>query len=112
MPDAPWIQVCDTEEIPPDSGVTVLVEGKQIAIFNFSSRDERFACQNNCPHWNELILSRGLLGDDNGEPKITCPMHKRNYSLLDGRCLSDSSLKINIVPVLIKDGTVLINTYP
>ena len=37
---------------------------------------------------SEFVLSRGMLGDQNGTPKVACPLHKKTFSLESGACLS------------------------
>ena len=34
-------------------------------------------------------LSRGMIGSQDGEPKVACPFHKKTFSLQTGKCLSD-----------------------
>lgn len=43
-----------------------------------------------------FILDHGLIGDDGkgGTPYVSCPMHKRNYSLRGGDCLNDEDYSI------------------
>lgn len=82
-----WIRVARTEDFPADAGACVKVGGMQVAVFNFSSRGEWYTCQNNCPHKGDMVLSRGLLGDLNCEPKVACPQHKKTFSLRTGKNL-------------------------
>lgn len=95
-------------DFPVDGGACVLVEGEQVAIFNFGHR-EWFAVQNRCPHEQQMVLSRGLIGDAKGEPKVACPLHKNTFSLVDGHHLGgnpDFQLKTWLVEV--KDGMVMV----
>ena len=41
-------------------------------------------------------------------PKVVCPMHKKNFSLEDGRDLAGEDLKIATYPVKIENGNVYI----
>jgi NAD(P)H-dependent nitrite reductase small subunit len=83
-----WIKIGAIADMPVDSGVNFKHEDKQIAIFNFG-HTEWYATQNLCPHKQQMVLSRGLLGDSKGELKITCPLHKYSFSLKSGQCLAD-----------------------
>lgn len=103
-----WIKVAKIDDIPQEGGACVKVKDEQIAIFNFTSRNEWYATENRCPHRNEMILSRGMIGDKNGEPKVACPFHKRNYSLISGKCISGDDYSIKTFPVKIEDGNVFI----
>jgi nitrite reductase (NADH) large subunit len=68
-------------------------------VFNFTSRGEWYASQNMCPHKREFVLSRGLIGDANGVPKVACPVHKKTYSLETGKGLNDKEFSIQTFPV-------------
>jgi len=79
-----WIKVCSTSDILENGGSCVTIAGEQIAIFNLDNRREWYAVQNMCPHKQQFVLSRGLVGDAQGEPKVACPLHKNNFSLRTG----------------------------
>ncbi len=87
LPHAKWHRVGRVSDFPKDAGACVKCEGMQIAVYRFSSRPgvtgtrEWHACQNLCPHKRELVLSRGILGDQGGVPKVACPIHKKAFSL-------------------------------
>ena len=93
-------------EFEREGGVSAKIGNKQIAIFYFESRIEWYACDNACPHTGDMVLSRGLLGDSNGEPKVVCPLHKRNFSLQSGECLNDENLKVSLYQVLVENDSV------
>ena len=57
-----------------------------------------------------MALSRGMLGSQQGEPKIACPFHKKTFSLKDGHCLNDEACgNIAVYEVRVKDGEVYID---
>ncbi len=43
---AVWSLACSVSEIPEDGGACVLINGEQIAIYNFARRGEWYATQN------------------------------------------------------------------
>ena len=86
-----WIAVCKVEDIPEDGGACALVNGEQIAIFNFKSIGKWYATQNMCPHRQQMALSRGMIGTTGEVPKVACPFHKKTFSLEDGHCLNDEA---------------------
>jgi hypothetical protein len=59
-----------------------------------------------CPHKQDLVLARGLLGDVAGEPKVACPQHKKTFSLATGECLTGGTSAIRTFPVRVEDGDV------
>ncbi len=105
-----WVPVCDVESVLPGGGACVTFEGVQVAIFRMEGSGKWYATQNRCPHWNEMVLSRALTGSHGDEPKIACPMHKRTFSLRDGRCLSGDDLAIETFAVRVEEGVVYLST--
>lgn len=104
-----WIQVCSVEDVPVNGGVCAKIGEAQIAIFNFANRSEWYACQNECPHRRQMVLSRGITGSTQNEPKIACPFHKRTFSLITGQCMNDESCEpISTYPVRIANQQVWI----
>lgn len=103
-----WVEVANIADIPEDSGVCIKINGEQIAIYNYTSLNKWFATQNQCPHKKENALSRGLLGDTDGEPKIACPFHKKTFSLETGNCLTGEDYKIKRYPIKVENGVVYV----
>ncbi|MEJ5265971.1 MAG: nitrite reductase small subunit NirD [Bacteroidales bacterium] len=102
--------VGETSEVPEDEGIAVIINNQQIAIFNFKSLNKWFAVQNECPHKKQMILARGILGTTgtNNEPKVSCPFHKKNFSLITGNCLSGESYKIKTYPIFVIDNKIYV----
>ena len=92
-----WYKAAPARDFPQDGGACVKVKNMQIAVFNFSRRNEWYACQNLCPHKMQMALSRGMIGSLEGEPKVVCPFHKKNFSLRSGECLNAEEEKISIL---------------
>ena len=104
-----WHLACRVEDVPTDGGACVLLEGRQIAIFNFARRGEWYATTNECPHRQQMALSRGLIGSQGDEPKVACPFHKKTFSLRDGSCLTDEDYRIETYPVKVESGQVYVS---
>lgn len=103
-----WEKVGRISDFPENAGACIKYKTRQIAIFNFSDSSKWYACQNLCPHRLEMVLSRGMTGDILGIPKIACPLHKKTFSLEDGKSLEGEELKIAVYPVMIKQENVYI----
>lgn len=103
-----WHRVASINDIPANSGAAVMIDGKQIALFNFSTKNKWYATQNLCPHRFEMVLSRGIIGDSGGEPKIACPLHKNAFSLETGKCMTGATYEIDTYPVKVENGYVYI----
>jgi nitrite reductase (NADH) large subunit len=94
-----WVPVGKVWDFPAEGGATVKYGKTQIAVFNFASRGEWYACQNMCPHKREFVLARGIIGDQKGTPKVACPLHKKTFSLSSGECLSGEDYSVELFPV-------------
>jgi nitrite reductase (NADH) small subunit len=103
-----WFDAGSTDDFPEDGGACVMHRGLQIAIFNFTRRGEWYATQNLCPHKQQMILARGMIGSEKGEPKVACPYHKKTFSLETGKNLNGNECDIATYPVKIEAGRVLI----
>ena len=103
-----WVRVGSVCDFPIDGGGTIRYGYAQIAVFNFNSRGEWYATSNMCPHKREFVLSRGILGDMQGEPKVACPLHKKTFSLKSGECLTGESYSIDTYPVKVDGDDVLL----
>lgn len=103
-----WFLACRTSDVPDNGGVCIKYKSKQIALFNFTRRGEWYASQNMCPHRMQMALGRGMIGSQEGEPKVACPFHKRSFSLLDGHCLNDENYRITTYEVKVEDDYVYV----
>ncbi|MBP8155570.1 MAG: nitrite reductase small subunit NirD [Leadbetterella sp.] len=105
-----WHQACQTEDIPENGGGCALINGEQIAIFNFTRRNEWYATQNLCPHRQQMAISRGMIGStgEENEPKVACPFHKKTFSLKTGECMSGDDYEIKTYPIKIENNWVMI----
>ena len=102
-----WIELVALDTIPVGGGVACQTEAGQIALLR-PDADRVFAIDNHCSHWNEAVLSRGLLrGGD--EPAVACPLHKRLFSLTTGACKQGDCAPLRTFPLRIVDGRVQIN---
>lgn len=105
-----WFYACSTRDVPDNGGVCVKVGSEQVALFNFTRRGRWYATQNQCPHKQQMVLSRGMIGSTGPdcEPKVACPFHKKTFSLLSGENLEGEDYQIKVYPVRIEGGRVYI----
>ena len=108
--DIQWALACYADDVPENGGACVKIGNEQIAVFNFSRRAEWYATQNLCPHKQQMVLSRGMIGSagEACEPKVACPFHKKTFSLLTGECLTGDEYQIKTYPVKVEEGKVYI----
>ena len=103
-----WFKAASVNAFPKDGGACVKYKDLQIAVFNFSRLNKWYACQNLSPEKQEMVLSRGMLGDDQGVPKIACPLHKKTFSLETGENLNGDLVAIATYPIKIAEENVYI----
>jgi nitrite reductase (NADH) large subunit len=107
-----WVRLAKVSEVPHDGGIAARYGETEIAIFNFATRGEWYASENLCPHKQQMVLARGILGDVTGKPKVACPLHKNTFDLRNGACLTGDLAKIETFPVKIDGEDVLVELPP
>jgi nitrite reductase (NADH) large subunit len=107
-----WVRVASVRDVPLDGGIAVRHGGAQIAVFHVAATDAWYATQNLCPHKREMVLARGIVGDQAGVPKVACPLHKKTFDLQSGRCLSGEELEIATFLVRVEGDDVLVELPP
>lgn len=103
-----WFKAARVDDFPVNGGACIKVGDRQIAVFNFNSKSEWYACQNLCPHKLQMALARGMTGDKNGIPKVACPFHKKTFSLESGENLDGEEYSIQVFPVKIEENYVYV----
>lgn len=104
-----WHKAAHVEDFPENGGACIKIDDLQIAVFNFTARNEWYACQNLCPHKMQMALSRGMIGDKQGIPKVACPFHKKTFSLQTGENLNgEKEYVIRTFPVKIEGNEVYV----
>lgn len=101
----PWLDICAVDDIIPNTGVCALVGKRQIAIFR-AGNDEVYALSNFDPFGKAFVLSRGIVGDKGGVPKVTSPLFKQGFDLRTGASLDDPAVRVPSYPVRVRQGRV------
>jgi len=90
------------EAIEPDNVVGVVVEGRDIAIYNDGG--EFFATDNICTH-AEAFLCDGFL--ENGV--IECPLHQARFDIRTGKVMREPAIQdIEIFAVKVEGGRIFV----
>lgn len=100
------MKVCRLDDILPDAGACALVGGEQVAVFRVG--EKIFAIGNRDPFSGANVLSRGIVGDLNGELVVASPVYKQHFSLLDGRCIEDASVSVPVYRTLLDGANVVV----
>jgi nitrite reductase (NADH) small subunit len=99
-----WLDVCAFDEIVPNTGVCALIGSEQVAIVR--TEEEVYAIGNFDPFSRAYVMSRGIVGDKSGTPKIASPIYKQNFDLRTGRCLDDGAFSVPVYRVRVRSGRV------
>ena len=105
---ATWFRAGHVRQFPVGAGATIKYGERQIAVFYFHRTGRWYACQNLCPHKLENVLGRGLTGEQDGIPKVACPLHKRTFSLETGENLNGDCPPVAVYPVRVENDYVYV----
>ena len=107
-----WVEVCSLDDITPNTGVGALIHDQQIALFRVGHEKRVYAVSNQDPFSQAFVMSRGIIGDVQGERVVASPLYKQHFSLATGRCLEDKDHKLLVFPSKIENGKVWISPTP
>ena len=100
-----WCDVVALAAVVPDTGVCALIHGEQIAIVRVGE-DDVYCVGNLDPFSGAQVISRGIVGDAGGVPKISSPMYKQSFDLRTGECLDDASVRLPVWPARVRAGRI------
>ena len=104
--NAAWLRICRLDQLTPDRGAAALVGGRQVALFRLSTTGEVAVIDNRDPISGAHVLSRGIVGDVDGVPKVASPVYKQAFDLRTGCCLDDPEVTIGVHAARVVDGWV------
>lgn len=100
--------LCGEADLVADSGVCALLGKEQVALFWLPDCEPPlYAIGNHDPLGGANVLSRGIVGDVDGEPVVASPLYKQHYSLRTGQCLEEPGVQVPVYRVQLRDGQVL-----
>lgn len=100
-----WLTICPMDELIPFVGVRALLGKRQIALFRVAP-DRVYAIGAYDPFSDAAVLSRGIVGDLQGQPVVASPIYKHHFNLKTGRCLEKPSVGVPVYQTRIVDGQV------
>lgn len=83
-----WTRVCTRDQLVPDRGSAVLVDGEQVALFALGD-GQLFAVSHKDPVTGANVMAHGLIGSVGGTVTLASPLHKEVYELSTGRGLGE-----------------------
>ncbi|MGL6260085.1 nitrite reductase small subunit NirD [Vibrio sp. WXL210] len=99
-------KVCEIKDIVPGTGVCALINDQQVAVFRPSDAEEVFAISNMDPFARSNVLSRGLIGEHNGELWVASPLKKQHFNLATGECMEDARFNVKAFEARVVNGAV------
>lgn len=95
------------DDLVPNGGVCALLDGRQVAVFYLPSLSPAiYAIDNHDPLGHANVLSRGIVGDIDGEPVVASPLYKQHFSLRTGRCMEDEDIHIPVYAAALHEDRV------
>lgn len=104
-----WVDICDINDVPQNTGVCADFDGHQVAIFHIKNGDNESivkAVDNFDPYGKANVLSRGLISELENEFYIASPLLKQLFNLDTGVCAGDDSVALKTFPVRISNTTI------
>lgn len=104
--------LCSEADLIAGSGVCVICQGRQIALFYLPGEDPViYGIDNRDPIGKANVLSRGIVGDINGELVVASPLYKQHFSLRDGHCLEKDEVEVETYDVALVNGRVILRMH-
>ena len=100
-----YVEVAETSSIPPGSGRTVNVRGREFALWNVGG--EYFCIDDLCPHRGGPLGAGSM---ENGT--VYCPLHGWGFDLKTGICAARPDRPVKTYPTRVIDGLVQIRLQP
>ncbi len=103
------VYFCSKEDLIANSGVCVLFDGAQIAVFYLPAETPGvYGISNWDPIGKANVLSRGIVGDIAGELVVASPLYKQHFSLVTGKCLEQEELAVRTFELVLDGIDVLL----
>ncbi len=103
------IAVFSKANLLENSGVCALINGVQVAVFYLPTETPPlYAIDNYDPIGGANVLSRGIVGDINGELVVASPLYKQHFSLQSGRCLEDDNVQVSVYQARLEGDAVIV----
>ncbi len=91
MSNDTFVTLCPISRLSTNRGVAALVDTVAVALFLLED-GSLHAVDNFDPCCGASVLSRGIIGEADGEWTVASPMHKQRFSLITGRCLDAAEM--------------------
>lgn len=99
------MSVAKAADVAPNSGRTVMVGDREIALFHVD--DGFYALDNTCPHQGGPLAEGYIDGRT-----VTCPWHSWTFKLDDGKMTLGDFACVDAFEVRVEDGDVKVARKP
>jgi len=100
MSNTQWIDASAVDEVPEDDVIGVMVDGRDIAMYNAGG--EIFATDNICTHGHARLCEGFLEGHE-----IECPLHQGKFDVRTGQpTCAPVTEAIRSYPVKVEGGRI------
>lgn len=96
------VKVATKSEVPPGKIKKVVVNGKEIALYNVSGK--YYATTTLCPHQGGPLDEGEMEGEN-----VICPWHGWMFNVCDGGAVMNPRIKIKTYPVELVGDDIYIN---
>ncbi|WP_305417862.1 nitrite reductase small subunit NirD [Photobacterium leiognathi] len=95
--DRRWVKICHKDELVPNLGVTALINQQQIALYYLPNHEQTaYAIDNWDPIAKAYVMSRGIIGDQDGVLCIASPLLKQHFALATGQCIENPTFALRV----------------
>ncbi|WP_461517484.1 nitrite reductase small subunit NirD [Porticoccus sp.] len=103
--------ICQRNDLIANSGICALIDGQQVAVFYLPEEEPPvYAIGNWDPLGKANVLSRGIVGDIQGQLVVASPLYKQHFDLITGQCVEQDEIKVPAYNVeLIGEQVILAN---
>lgn len=100
-----FVPVANVAEVAPGSATTVVVDGREIALFNVAGIF--YALENTCPHQGGPLAEGWIEG-----ATVTCPWHAWCFRMSDGKMTLGEYATVDVFDVRVEGETVNVARLP
>ena len=100
-----FVTVARVADVPPGTGKTVVVGGREIALFNVGGTF--YALDNTCPHQGGPLSEGWIEGT-----QVTCPWHAWTFHLTDGTMTLGDYASVDTFDVRLSGDEVAVSRTP
>ncbi|WP_028865744.1 nitrite reductase small subunit NirD [Psychromonas aquimarina] len=97
-----WTTICKHQELSENSGVCVLFEEQQVAVFYCKRSAALYAVSNFDPIAQANVISRGIMGSTQEQTYVASPLYKQRFDLNTGICLDSPEFALKTFSVRVE----------